>query len=93
MRFINKLKVWGSYIVASLMIAACSGTAADEEATLTLKASKSSIDANGRDKVTFTVTSSGLDVTKEAEVRCVTTGQVVTETGFTLLMVIWFRNK
>lgn len=83
MRFINKLKVWGGYIVASLMIAACSGTAADEEATLTLKASKSSIDANGRDKVTFTVTSSGIDVTKDAEVRCVTTGQVVAETGFT----------
>ena len=83
MRFINKLKVWGGYIVVSLMIAACSGTAADEEATLTLKASKSSIDANGRDKVTFTVTSSGIDVTKEAEVRCITTGQVVAETGFT----------
>lgn len=83
MRLINKLKVWGGYIVASLVIVSCSGTAADGEATLTLKASKSSIDANGRDNVTFTVTSSGLDVTKEAEVRCVTTGQVVTETGFT----------
>lgn len=85
MKFINKLKVMGCCILASLTIVACSGTAADEEATLTLKASKSSIDANGRDKVTFTVTSSGLDVTKEAEVRCITNGQIITEEGFTTL--------
>lgn len=83
MGIINKLKVWGCYIVASLAMVACSGTAADGEATLTLKASKSSIDANGRDVVTFSVTSSGLDVTRDAEVRCITTSQMVTETGFT----------
>lgn len=83
MTIINKLKIMGCCILASLAIVACSGTAADGEATLTLKASKSSIDANGRDVVTFIVTSSGIDVTKEAEVRCVTTGKVVTEAGFT----------
>lgn len=83
MTIINKLKAMGCCILASLAIVACSGTAADGEAVLTLKASKSSIDANGRDVVTFTVTSSGIDVTKEAEVRCVTTGKVVTEVGFT----------
>lgn len=82
MNIINKLKMWGCCIAASLALVACSGTAADEDATVVLKASKSSIDANGRDVVTFTVSASGLDVTKEAEVRCVTTGDVVPETGF-----------
>lgn len=83
MKFINTLKAMGCCILASLAMAACSGTAADEGGTLTLNAGKSTIDANGKDKVTFTVTSSGRDVTKEAEVRCVTTGQVLTNATFT----------
>lgn len=83
MKIINNLKTMGCCILASLTLAACSGTAADEGGTLTLNAGKSTIDANGKDKVTFTVISSGRDVTKEAEVRCVTTGQVVTDATFT----------
>lgn len=73
----------GCCIIASLALVACSGTSADEEVVLTFKADKSTIDADGKDKVTFTVTSSGRDITKEAEVRCITNGQVVTENGFT----------
>lgn len=84
MKFINKLKVMGCCILASLTIVACSGTAADEEGTLILNAGKSTIDADGKDKVTFTVDFSGRDVTKEAEIRCITTGKVVTEAGFTV---------
>lgn len=73
-------------VPALLLGTACSGSGDDptpDEPTLTLKADKATITADGTDKATFTVRLDGADVTSQATIRCTTTGETLSGATFT----------
>lgn len=58
--------------LAALGLASCSGNVDSESAGLpVLKADKSSIEADGKDAVVFTVEVDGSDVTSESQIQCI----------------------
>lgn len=67
----------GICLIAVLWIG-CSGNS-DElvQTTITLKADKNTLKANGKDMVTFTVEQEGIDITSDATIHCLTDGQKV----------------
>lgn len=68
--------------MAAFAAAACSGTVDDSASGIVLTADKSQITADGEDRVNFTVTYGGADVTASAEIFCISDGSRVENASF-----------
>lgn len=75
---IYKSMFWAGICLVCIFWAACSGDSDETEQTeLILKADKSTLKADGKETVAFTVEQAGTDVTSGATVRCLTDGKTV----------------
>lgn len=81
----NYLIVAFAACAAVLATLSCSGTIDDSVSDVpVLSADKTIITADGKDVVTFTVTSAGVDVTSSSDVVCIETGSKLSKKTFTV---------
>ena len=82
-KWMNKFVFFACLCLTAILGTACSGSTEDAVDTgITLTANKSTLNADGNDKATFTVVRNGADITADAEIRNVTTGDVLTNKTF-----------
>lgn len=81
---INCYKVLSLFCIclAGIIGVSCSGNTDETEQQLVLQKNKNTLDADGKDMVLFTVLQAGMDVTSDATIRNITTGQDLTGKSF-----------